>query len=377
MKIAILTWAANTNNYGSILQAYALQRFLDDNGYDSIILDYRWNANDLKWPSEIEITRRKIATRIKNHFNEKSDRLNQMNCLVTKSCLDFRHNNMKISHTYRGIKELKASNKEYDTFICGSDQIWSMKEIINPAYYLTWVSKEKKKIAYAPSMPMIQIDSKRQKALKEFVCDFTAVSVREEKTAEMMQELLGQNIISTLDPTLLIDEKVWFDLTTNNNTKEKYILCYFLGKNKNYEKCVQRIAKETNHRVIVVPTSEKSFEFEGDIKRDVGPIKFLNLIRNASIVMTDSYHASIFSVIFKKQFVLFKRFIDGNKDDENGRIYDLVTKLSLYDQLADAENFDLNKLKKPNYNLQDEKLELLRKESKDFLLSSLVKEDWL
>lgn len=371
MKVAILTWASNTNNYGSILQAYALQNFLREYNYDNVILDYHPKISDYQWPPSIEMYRRRIFRRIKNLLKNSSVNDAGWKRQLNNCCEEFINRELTTSNKYIGVEQLKTTISEYDTFMCGSDQIWSMKKAINPTYYLTWLPKEKKKIAYAPSMPSALDDNRKRNAFIKNTTGFEAISVREEKSAKETSGILNKKIVSALDPTLLIGEEFWNKNTLVKDCDSKYILCYFLGQNKNYKKCVEQIKNETDYDVKVVPFNNESLCIDGEIQFGVDPGKFLELIRNAEIVLTDSYHGSIFSVIFEKKFILFKRFVDGAKDDENGRIYDLASKLRIEEQLCDANDFELESIMKPNYVEVKNTLNKLRDESKKYLLDAL------
>ena len=370
MKVAILTWATNTNNYGSILQAYALQSFLEDNKYENELLDYYPRVGDYLWPCSLGLYRKKVLKKIKRKFATKKTKDNSWKEELNRCCQSFVDKKLNVSKKYNGLEEIKEANNDYDAFICGSDQIWSMQRVINPVYYLTWVDEGKGKIAYAPSIPSGKFNDKKEKALIDNTKGFIDISIREEKAAKEIGYLLNRDIISALDPTLLVEDDFWVEKTkTHNNSK--YILCYFLGQNSKYRQCVQETKDKTGYKVKVVPFNEESFDINGEIKYGVGPEEFIDLVRNAEIVLTDSYHGTIFSIIFEKKFVLFKRFIDGEKKDENDRIYDLAEKLKIEEHISDASDFSYEKNKNPDYRVVKDYLRKERDKSRRFLLNSL------
>ena len=370
MKVAILTWATNTNNYGSILQAYALQKFLENNQYENELLDYYPKVSDYQWPSSFSLYRKKVLRKIKRKIAKRSTTENSWKERLNSSCRSFVDEKLNVSKKYVGLDEIKKANSKYDAFICGSDQIWSMQRVINPVYYLTWVKKGKGKIAYAPSIPSGKFNDKKKKALIDNTKDFTDISIREERAAKEIGRILNRNIISTLDPTLLVEDDFWIEKTKSHNN-DKFILCYFLGNNQRYKECVQEAKDKTGYEVKVVPFNEESFNINGEIQYDVGPKEFIDLVRNAELVLTDSYHGTIFSIIFEKKFVLFKRFIDGEKKDENDRIYDLTKKLKLERQICDASGFNFEDIKNPDYHIVKNCLKKERDKSISFLLNSL------
>lgn len=370
MKVAILTWATNTNNYGSILQAYALQKFLENNQYENELLDYYPKVSDYQWPSSFSLYRKKALKKIKRKFSKKNTAVNSWKERLNSSCYSFVDEKLNVSKKYIGLDEIKKANSEYDAFICGSDQIWSMQRVINPVYYLTWVDEGKGKIAYAPSIPSGKFSDKKKKVLIVNTKGFTDISIREEKAAKDIGQIINRDIISSLDPTLLVEDDFWIEKTKSHNNN-KFILCYFLGNNQRYKECVQEAKDKTGYEVKVVPFNEESFNINGEIQYDVGPKEFIDLVRNAELVLTDSYHGTIFSIIFEKKFVLFKRFIDGEKKDENDRIYDLTKKLRLERQICDASDFIFENIKNPDYHIVKNYLKEERDKSRSFLLNSL------
>ncbi|SEA01989.1 4Fe-4S dicluster domain-containing protein [Pseudobutyrivibrio sp. ACV-2] len=367
MKIAILTWVAGTSNYGSILQAYALQGYLSALGFDVTVLDYKPVMDDYIYPSKKCLYYKKITNKIDRtiHRNAKMKGILRRTQLV---CDEFVSYNINLSMPFTGINGLKGISNEYDVYICGSDQVWSMNKHINPAYYLDWIPNSKIKISYAPSLPVHNLNKIKIDFLKEKLADFTGISVREAETAKVLNTLTDKTVETVLDPTLLVDKKLWDDLTEKAlKSEDRYIVCYFLGNRDFYSKGIEEVRKATGLPVKVIPTSVDSIKLGYEMVENVGPAEFVNLIKNSEYVLTDSYHATIFSVIFHKEFSLFKRFDDKKNDTQNIRIYDLVNKLNLGDRIVDANSESVYFSEKLDYSIVDDNLLKFREFSKQFL----------
>ncbi len=372
MKIAILTWVSGTSNYGSVLQAYALQEYLKSLGFDVTVLNYKPLMEDAIFPPKYKLYWTKTKDKVHRvvHKNIKMQSILKRTQLV---CDEFVSHNIALSAPLQGIKGLERVANEYDVFICGSDQIWSMNKKVNPAYYLEWVPNTKLKISYAPSLPVHNLDSFKIDFLKEKLAEFEGISVREEKTAEVLKSIVDKDVISVLDPTLLVDKKMWENLVSDSqdDNKEAYIICYFLGQRDFYFDGINAIKKATGLPVKLIPTSGDSINFGLEMVENVGPLDFMRLIKNAKYVLTDSYHATIFSVIFHKEFYLFKRFDDNKNDTQNIRIYDLTKKLQIDNRIIDSNTSNMLNAVKLDYDMIDKSIAQLQEESRRYLAEHL------
>ncbi len=368
MKVAILTWVSGTSNYGSVLQAYALQEYVKTLGFDVTVLNYKPIMDDAIYPPKYKLYWKKTENKINRiiHKNVTMKNILQRTQLV---CDEFVSHNISLSSPLTGIKGLEKICNNFDIFICGSDQIWSMNKKVNPAYYLEWVPNTKVKISYAPSLPVHNLNKIKIDFLKQKLAEFDGISVREEETAKVLNSLVDKEVHSVLDPTLLVDKKLWNDLVPDTSPEDvsPYILCYFLGKRDFYIKGVEELRKATGVSVKMIPTSLESASFGYDFEENVGPTDFVSLIKNAKYVLTDSYHATIFSVIFHKDFYLFKRFDDAKNDTQNIRIYDLVNKLQLGNRIIDADMSSIFDVSRMDYAKTDQLLEQLQEKSRGYL----------
>ena len=352
MKLAILTWVSGTSNYGSVLQAYALQEYLAMQGFDVTVLNYKPTMNDVIYPPKYNLYYKKAINKI-DRLARKDVMMKYILKRAQLVCDEFVLHNIELSKPIHGIDGLKKVADKFDVFICGSDQIWSMNKKVNPAYYLEWVPKKKIKIAYAPSLPVHNLNKLKIDFLKQALVNFDGISVREEETATTLNSIVDRQVQSVLDPTLLVDKKLWEDLLIDGSADngEPYILCYFLGRRDFYTHGIEKIQKATGLSVKLIPTSLDSKAFE--------------------YVITDSYHATIFSVIFHKEFFLFKRFDDEKKDTQNIRIYDLAAKLQIRSRIIDSDTSQLWPIEKIDYVKVDECIARLQDKSRAFLAKVL------
>ena len=391
MKVAIITWITY-NNYGTLLQAYALQNYLKEIGIENEIISDKYiinpniknNDDSLK-----EKLSKKNVRRIYKYLFHPVKLITTMEIVLTEKKLkrklfayhksqelqnNFRQNNLKILYGY-DEDSLEELNSLYDCFICGSDQIWSTLDVnFNGFFYLNFVTK--KKIAYAPSLGTNHIDVTKIDKIKNWISDFDALSIRERKSCEELSELTNFNIEWVVDPTLLFDEHFWEMFCLKNENKHryhkyKYLLCYFLDNNEWYFEYAKSLAKYLNLKILIIPNKQE-YVYLKDFKNiPVGPKEFVNLVKNASFVLTDSYHGSIFSLIFKKCFLCLKRFDDDAPNCQNIRINSLFEYLDITKNIKSKKIFDIHDINSLNYNIIDERIKYLRDKSREYLIRNL------
>lgn len=373
-KIAKLTWLHN-GNYGSTLQALALQKFLKDNYFD--VVDINYNAS----------TKTKLINWVENRnspelfirkFQERKAKMQfaypELFIEREKKFKLFQESNMTLSSLYRTPHEVKNVSNDYDIFICGSDQIWS-PALMNPVFYLDCIPKNKVKIAYAPSFGVLNLSKYKKKRIAKFLESFNYISVRETQGQQLVKEIINKEVPVQVDPTMLLSKTKWSEYTGERIEKDKYIFCYLLKSNSLYIEAVRRISIELNIKVIIVPTIKGPFQTGFNEYIDIGPSEWLNYIQNAEIVYTDSYHGGIFSAVFEKEFFLFKRFSDNDYKSENSRVYTLIKLLGVEERLIDSDNIHLMKgLDAINYTCVKSRIEKEANRSGEWILDILKAE---
>ena len=287
MKIYIIT-LHSIYNPGSALQAFGLQRFLESNGYDTEIIDYR--------PSYSTIGRNKIKGYLRKVLFYKNERK------VKQKYESFMDCEMKLSlNTYTSFDQLKQNYNDDGIFIAGSDQLWNADYDCgrDPAYYLDFTDSEKK-MSYATSIGKKHISNDEINRIVKSIAHFRTVSVREKSTSEILASELGRDVFWVCDPVFLLD-RIEYSKMTRDIEKEKYALVYLSSESRILDAVVEDIKKKTGYKIILIGGNRTRCACDEHIK-DLGPYDFLSLIKNSELVISSSFHATAFSHIFHKKF---------------------------------------------------------------------------
>lgn len=369
-KIAIMTWLYN-GNYGTVLQAYALHTFVKNAGYDVENINYK---SSLKTKLKNWIVNKNSPALFVGKFKEKFSKTDSVaNEKRNENFSDFLKSNIKRTELASSPDELLKFGNNYDAFICGSDQIWS-PYLMNPPYFLSFVPDNKPKIAYAPSFGVTSTSAKKEKMICDFVKRFDYVSVREKQGSDFLKRITGRDYPVMVDPTMLLERKDWEKCIGDRIEKEKYIFCYMLTYNQKYVNAVKEYADKNKLKVILI---KKDIGFENTgftIVEDAGPQQWLNYIKYAENVFTDSFHGAIFSIIYHKELVLFKRFSDKSGASQNSRIYTLTEMLNIKDRIVDEASLDkIGNMSAVDFEKTDCIMQTNAKKSGDWLLDALEK----
>jgi hypothetical protein len=371
LKTATLTWNS-FYNYGTCLQAYALQHYIESLGYENHIIDdctivsavsKSGNRHGVgnKWKRRWRKAWQSVHANYRAFF-----RCQQ---LLYRGIDEFKANTLKIDHDTASVLK---DEKDYDVYICGSDQIWNPKVLTDNRrlfYYAAFT--QKKKISYAPSIGSYQILDEWKSKIAELISSFSAISIREEAGREALQELTQQKVELAVDPTLLLDKKEWENvLPCKIDKKEKYILGYILTPNKTH----YQISKDYAHRHglnFYLFMSNLQDYGKADKLISGGPFDFLEYIRNADLVFTDSFHGTIFSAIFETPFYTFKRFTDDSPINQNSRIETLLKNMGAEDRIIDGKSPLSLSNDAPQFSEIKHRLEPFITHSKEFLRANL------
>lgn len=352
MKIGILTWLHN-GNYGSILQAYALQKALRNQGYQTENIDYAPSTvkkveNLIKNKNSLKLFLEKwdayCAKKVAGSPRELSEKQKKFD--------DFRENYINITQRYSSPKEVATIDGEFDAYICGSDQIWS-PVLLNPVFYFDFLSDTERKIAYACSFGVSSIKGKKATKITNYLNRFDYISVRESSGCEIVKSLTGNVVPVMPDPTLLLQRTDWDKVSRYNLNLNNYIFCYFLSWNEDYWKYVENVSQQLGYQIVIVPSVKQTYQVDAKILKNIGPEEWVGLVKNASYVITDSFHGTVFSIIYNKPFTVLKRFSDDNPRSQNSRIYTLLEHYNLTNRLGiNTDIFNLQEYTKVNSQVE-------------------------
>lgn len=372
------------NNYGSMLQAYATQKFLDINSIPNETINVRDLEDFKKGKKKYYISQTAnfgfIKTKIgmiKLKALQKVNRNLGKNFRIRNKEFQKFKTNFKLTrtfHTYKDIAEYARDN--YSDVIVGSDQLWLPVNIVADYYTLNWVPDDINKISYSTSFGVSLIPNKYKEKYASFLKRLNHISVRENNAVNLVKELSGQDCKLVCDPTLLLTSEQWKEIQTEERlVDEKYIFCYFLGNNIEHRKFVKRLKEKTGYKIVSINHCDEYVKYS-DIYADivpynVGPAEFINYIKNAEFVCTDSFHGTIFSLIYNTKFYTFERFNSKNKMSTNSRIHSLLKIARLEDRLLTGLE-DVNQLNDSiDFNNANNALNELRSESAEWLLKSI------
>ena len=329
-RITLVTWLGG-GNFGTSLQSFALHRKLQDLGYSVTFLSGCPKKFTIK--NKIKYVLGLIGVDLSSIKRKiKGEKLTPKQ----KKLKRFIQDNYHLAEAINSKRQLDRLVDSTDVFVTGSDQIWNTVYCFNPFYFLDF-AKDKKRISYASSMGISDFPNEHKQAVKSLLSKFQHIGVREQTASKAISSLLDRNDIrQVLDPTFLLDRKDWFAISEKADVEidihDKYIFCYLIGNNSWYKEQLQDVVASTGiKKVIVVPAVEnKDFSVEGATIYDAaGPLEFIKLIKEATFVCTDSFHATALSLNMEVPFVEFMRFSDDSKGSQNSRIYDILERYNL------------------------------------------------
>lgn len=370
-KIGILTFH-KSYNCGSMMQTFALQTTIKKLGGNPEIIDF--SNEGQKKLYQVMFPNNSIKNVVKNIILYPHKKRIQDN---NEKYEEFIKNYFELSKgKFSSIDELSEEN--YSTIIAGSDQIWNITiDDADDAYFLSWVKKAKK-IAYAPSFGAKNImeHTNNIAKYKAFLNDFDFISIRENNGKKWIKDLIDKDVPVVLDPTLLLDENEYSVLIKNQLTlPEKFIFYYSPHYENEINTLVENISKKLNMPVIGFNSKTfyvKMMNLKGFKLPDFeDPSIYLELIKKSEIVITTSFHGTIFSSIFKKKFWVVK---NGGMLKSDDRVQTLATDLDLLDRVISIkydDSFDYNKEK--NYDKYNKLLSKKRIQSMDYLEKALLK----
>lgn len=373
-KVAIVN-RTNLKNYGSVLQVYALCEAVRDLGNEAEVI---WEAGNLSTnydfrPNKIVKTGLKLLTHPQLMKSTFSNIQYVQQHVISEATIrlfdDFVESHIRRSFYPAKMMNKRNVGKQYDKFICGSDQIWCTTTLyVDPLMYLRFAPKEKR-IAYAPSLGRDYIPNYNKREMKKYILDIPDVSVREFTGQKLIRELTGRDVPVVLDPTLLVEKNCWDSVKASSNADSDYVLCYFLSTptEKTQVKLLEHI-RQLKKTVIALNSRLEYLEGHVDVVYpDCGPQEFISFVENANCVITDSYHGMLFSIIYHKQFWSIER--EYGEFDQSSRQLSVLDMLGLQNRYCrDSDELIQERI---DYTTVEQILLTEREKSLDFLRKAL------
>lgn len=377
MRIGIIT-IQKCDNFGSDLQAFALQRKMQMLGYDAENIDYLFykNPRHKKTRMARPTFRVSLKNKVKEFLYPKKQRLLQLLHLKEYSnrCKQFDRfirDNVRLSREYRTIDDLFRDPPMYDAYIVGSDELWNPRcnSSMLP-FFLDFAPKGARRLSYAASTGgHDEYDGRTRDIFRRHLECFDSISMREKPSCDYFAKLLGREVEHVVDPTLLLTADEWNNVVGPLNGNESYIVVYDLIPSSQIWAVARRIAAKSGLKIVRICGAVGMREMPNVVQySEIGPAEFISLISHASCVLTNSFHGTVFSVLYQKPFY----FVIPSHMTDSGRVGSLLQSLGLEERMLwekDADN--VKELSQVDFNEPLQKLSELRRSSVEFLMRAL------
>lgn len=327
-KIAVITMRCNTRNYGGALQAYALHKQFEKLCCFSELINFIIRKPSVvveQTPSIIDRIRRvfrqspivlfkKVCSRaimtLRNEFEQKP--FEKSRAMRHKAFDSFEKTYIPQTDTVYTKDTIREVFSRYDFFVCGSDQVWNPRWY-NEFYRLDFVPETFPKFSYAASISVDSLTDEQQEVFRNSLSSYIGVSVREKQAVSLLQGLSPVPPVHVLDPTLLLDRSDWDAIASERLVKQPYMFCYFLDCGEKLRELAKQYAKKHHLRVVCIPYVLNQYhkfdkKYTDQFIESASPADFISLIKHADVVFTDSFHASVFSSVYEKEFFAFRRY---------------------------------------------------------------------
>ena len=347
MKRVGLITIHHSPNYGACLQSYALYKYIVQQGaYCEIIDVHRPIHSDYIYEKRYSSYRNnqfkpsvRIRKALKNIIKKVLGRetvVKQFTSPISEQRFKEFNSIIKYSQTYNRLSDLKKNPPVYDLYISGSDQLWNPAQpyCLEP-YFLTFVPDGKKKISFATSIGLTELTQQEKSDFKRWLRSYDAVSVREKQGKALLDAFVERDIEQVADPTFLLDTSYWNEVAIFPQTKKKYILLFLLTANADILDYAVRLSHESGLELIVLKTSQLATTEEMyTVDNDCGPREFIGYLGHANMVITDSFHCTVFSLLMgAKNFYTYINVAT----KRGSRITDLLSTFGLEDHLLPTD----------------------------------------
>lgn len=373
------------HDYGGMLQAFATQKALTKIGVDSEAIDFeclKGDINKRKWQYflsnifDLTIVKEKgrvIAKKIRTRLNgDLKEKLAERDAAFDAFCKE----GFKVSRKFSSWQDLSNGCHDYDAVIVGSDQLWLPSNVAGDYYTLNFVPNDVRKIAYATSFGVGAVPEKMRGQYAQYLNRIECLSARETSGQDIIKECTRRDAPLVCDPTLLLEKEDWDEIATDKRiVKDDYVFCYFMGDNPEQREFVKRLAKAKGLKIVAFLHLDQYIAADEDYvdyaPYNISPADFVNLVKNANYVCTDSFHGTVFSIIFSKNFFTFKRFNRKASLSTNTRLTSLLNRLGLNERLFTGEESVDGNLNVCNYEQVQQNLKAFRADSFNYLKKSI------
>lgn len=359
MKISIITMHA-ARNYGAVLQTYALQEYMEHNGHMVEIVDYRrWNQTLLGYILNVNKKyQSNIITRI----------VFIIRTIIPKMKTTILFSKFVKKRLHLSQFQIKSSKQielipSADIYCVGSDQVWNpiANSGLDCMYF--WAGVNGRKISYASSIGVLNVDDEVKAAYRNYLSDFSSVSVREQTSVDLLNEC-EIDATCVLDPAFLLDKDGWRDFCSGYaKESDSYLLVYYFGNAQSIMQTAKRIAKDKGLRIKRIAVGFEKYNEDDEIERFITPERFIALFLDASFVITNSFHGTVFSINFEKEFLSYP------VTENNARFMNILALFGLENRnLRNYKNDTINPI---NYSLVNSILERERLHSMEYLENAI------
>lgn len=368
MKV-ILTTIFSAFNYGSSLQALAGKRIIEKTGYECELVKLKSliKGRDVRIGKLMTILFRSIFLNKNNSLKTYNNSYNKTLVEGTE-CKFFNFTDTYLKPQEVTYGELKRMAEESIACFSGSDQIWNSSTLyVDPLYYLRF-APQYKRVALSPSFGRDFIADYNKEKMRKWIIDYPYLSVREDSGVKLIKELTGRDAMHLLDPTLIINSEEWKSILCIEDKPNDYILAYFLDEPSDYaKKCLKKLKEKLDCKILAIPYKFEYMDYSDSIIA-AGPKEFVELVANAKVVCTDSFHGTVFAINMHTPFFTYEREY-GSANKQSERVLSILRKVDMLDRYQPKNVVgELNNL---DFEHSEEILNAERKKAYDYVNNAI------
>lgn len=328
----VLIYTYKHSNYGAVLQAYALQTYLKNNfPVDVKIVDFTTDKH-LKEDSLVKTSGsipERIIISLCNLLHVRE--LKRRNSRIES----FKRDNYQQTNRFSTIEDLMKNNPAADIYITGSDQVFNPHSQYLPVYYLGFAKRDGIKVAYAPSFGISNFSKQITDKISPYLADFDYISCRETVGADYIASIINRQVPTVCDPTLLLEPSDWAAIAQKPiYRKKEYILVYEINGGDKIIQLAKKISKEKGLPIVCITRKTHKHYNVDKIVRDAGPAEFVGWFKEASCVVTDSFHGTVFSWMFNKEFFYYLAY-----EGTSSRVKNLLGHIGCTERIVEEKDF--------------------------------------